>query len=142
MNLLDKLNESILPIPFVYWDFIRANNKVNITKLPCVVCVRNPKSQLINQNGNYVEQSDFVLFFVDHAKPNLTSFENEKIIENMKNLAVKFIRKVKRESVLSIIGGYSIEKVYDYLDTNVTGSGLVITLRENKGNIKCFKDVD
>jgi len=136
MNLLEKVGESVKPFPFILNYFLRTNETLNTRKFPLVIINRNPNSQLINRSGNLCEQTDFLIFFIQKTTKDRYSIENEKLINEMNKLALGFLRKVRKENVLSIIGEVRLSKLYDYKDANVTGVGLSITLRENFGNIE------
>jgi len=141
MNLIEKVESAVnaIGLKFIYFDLLRANNQLNITEIPCVVCIRNPNTQLINAQGNYCEQSDFLLIFCDkmqagkHSNFQLTSQEVEKIIEGMKNKAVEFIRHVQTGHELMFLTSTRAQKKYEFLDLNVAGYGLDCTIRERVG---------
>lgn len=139
MNLLQKVKEEVDKLmPFIYNDLVRANNALDYSALPACVAFRNPTSRWFNNFGNYCEECDWLLFFVDKTEFDKTSLENEAIIETMKNAGIQFVRNVRRSSELHIIkqiGGseYKVDKVYEKFDLNTTGVGLQITLRETKG---------
>ena len=137
MSLLEKVKAQVeaLPIPFIYHDLLRANNILNKTEVPACIVLINPDSELRNIEGNICEQTDFLFFFVDKTDFKLTSFENAAIIDRMKKIALRFWRNVRNSSDLAVVNTrFQWKKVYDYLDLNVTGGGLQLTLMERKGD--------
>ena len=142
MNLIEKVEKAIndIGLPFIHFDLLRANNILDITETPCVVYLRNPNSQIINAAGNYCEQTDFLLIFVEQTVENPISSEIEKVIEQMKDKAVKFIRHIRKGNELMIIRADRLQKVYEYMDLNVAGCGLSATIRETKGNCQTLKE--
>lgn len=64
--------------------------------------------------------------------------ENDNIIEQMKRLAIKFVKALNASEYFEVIEGrYPYQVVYDFLDQNVTGVVLNLPLEEVEGVIIC-----
>ncbi len=139
MSLILKIKDKVesMPMTFVYHAQEAVNEMLDKTVLPAVACYLNQNSNLVNNIGNYCEQSDVLLMFIAKTNFDFNSLTNEAIIETMKLKAFEFVRLVRESSDLKIVGNIRLKKFYDEFDVNITGVGLDITLSEVIGDVEC-----
>lgn len=127
---------------YLFMNWAQANVAMDAITKPTIVYVLPPSGKLDFGYARVKDYPETQIAFLSPTDFDFDGTENDNIIEQMKRLAVKFV-KVLNESELfeSIEGEQSYQVVYDFLDQNVTGVVLNLTLKEEKGLIMCGKEI-
>lgn len=137
---IKEIVESINGLDYLYNDWTRANIELDFDKVNLPVCINvlPVSGQLFNKNGNFRDQPNCLIAFLDMAELDFDGEENEGTVERMKTFAKQFILAVNRSGKFAPIPEtipYSV--VYDMLDQNLTGITIQIQLKELIGD--CVK---
>lgn len=83
--------------------------------------------------GNIRERVQVAIFFCDLTEFDFNSIENEKIIEQCKERAFRWLDSLSRSPLLRLVSVTNSTRVYNAYDSILTGFALNCTLEELKG---------
>jgi len=135
---IKKIVESIEGLSYEFNDWTRANVELDNAPLPTCLYLLPVSGQLLNKNGNFRDQPNALIAFLDLAELDFDGEDNEPTVERMKEYAKAFIIAVDKSGMfqpLPEIIPYSV--VYDKLDVNLTGVVIQVQLKELQGS--CVK---
>lgn len=126
---------------YLFMNWAQANVAIsNITK-PTIVYVLPPSGKL---NFTYAKVYDTPETQIGFLAPTDFDFEGDKndgIIEEMKRLAIRFVKALNESEMFELIeGNVPYQLVYDYLDQNMTGIIITLKLKEEEGVSICGDD--
>lgn len=141
MKILDEIKtivEDTLKLRFLYSSINNINAAIDNTELPCVAVQKLITGTFENEGGQIKDSAPFLIMFLNSTIFDYDSLENQTIIDALKVTVKSFIREVDKSDVIIKTGSQTYDDLYDYLDANVTGIALSITLKERAGTVPCL----
>lgn len=136
--IVNSMNEDV-EYQFVNW--AQANVALDKVDKPTIVYVLPPSGTLSFSWKDVKDSPNSQIAFICNTKFDFNGRENDGIIEAMKRLCIRFIRKFNESDLFEPIDGLIQYRVlYDYLDVNVTGIVIEPTLNEIDGISLCSDD--
>lgn len=141
-TIIDKLEANITAatgLPFVYGAQGDINRALDNAPLPCAFAYLIGTSALNDTNGICREVLTLAVFFIDKTDVDFESKENERVIDRMKEKALKWWTANRvSDGALQMVSQNSALRVYDEIaDACVTGYGLNVTIKEVAGVSPC-----
>lgn len=134
-SVVESIGEDV---EYLFMNWSQANVAIDSITKPSVVYVLPPSGKL---DFGYARVKDFPETQIAFLSPTDFDFdgtENDNIIEQMKRLAIKFVKALNASEYFEVIEGkHPYQVVYDFLDQNVTGVVLNLPLEEVEGVIIC-----
>lgn len=130
----------IKPLPFVYADLDTQNIIVDRLEPPFAACAPLASGTVIDEHGRYHEQATFEVLFGDlmcQSLPDYDARENERIIDECKARALKWLASLQSNKELRLVSVNSATRTYMQFDALVTGFLLNVTLYEVDGYGVC-----
>lgn len=128
-------------VEYLFMNWSQANVAMDAITKPSVVYVLPPSGKL---DFSYARVKDYPETQIGFLAPTGFDFdgtENDNIIEQMKRLAIKFVKTLNASKCFELIEGKQpYQVVYDFLDQNVTGIVLNLPLEEVDGIIICDEE--
>lgn len=125
-------------IEYQFMNWAQANVKLDKVRRPTIVYVLPPSGSLTFSWKDVKDSPNSQIAFLCHTKFDFNGQENDGIIEAMKRLCIRFVRKFNESGMFEQIeGSISYRVLYDYLDVNVTGIVIEPTLNEVDGISVC-----
>lgn len=125
-------------VKYLFMNWAQVNVAMDNITEPTIVYVLPPSGKL---DFNYAMVKDYPETQIGFIAPTDFDFdgtENDNIIEQMKRLAIRFVKALNASEQFEIIEGKQpYQVVYDHLDQNVTGIVLSLPLEEVDGVIIC-----
>lgn len=128
-------------VEYLFMNWSQANVAMDAITKPSVVYVLPPSGKLDFSYARVKDYPETQIGFLAPTDFDFDGTENDNIIEQMKRLAIKFIKALNASKCFELIEGkqpYQI--VYDFLDQNVTGIVLNLPLEEVDGIIICEEE--
>ena len=117
MSIVQKIRKSvtdILQIPCYYHSAEELNTLMDNATYPCAMFFLLTSGTAAQVGRVYRERVTFAMFFVDKTEFDFSSKENEKIIQQCKERAAKWLKS-------------------HYFDIQLTGYGVRVTVEELEG---------
>lgn len=129
-------------VVYKFCNWAQANVELDGVTSPTIVYVL-PPSGILNFRRNQVkDKPNTQIAFVCSTEFDFQGTENDGIIEAMKRLAIRFIKKFNESGLFEPIeGDVPYQVLYDHLDQNVTGIILNLILNEEQGVSICSDEV-
>ena len=130
----------ITPLPFVYADLDTQNIVLDNVGAPFAAVAPVSSSTVIDDHGRYHEQATFEVYFGDlmcQSLPDYNARENERIIDECKQRALKWLAGLLPTKELRLESVNSAQRAYMQFDAITTGFLLNVTLYEVEGYGKC-----
>lgn len=128
-------------VTYMFMNWAQANEAIDDVTQPTVVYVLPPSGELHFSYARVKDKPETRIAFLSPADFDFDGVENDNIVEQMKRLAVRFVKAVNASGLFEMIEGeIHYQVVYDYLDHNVTGVMLTLPLIEEDGIIICDDD--
>lgn len=125
-------------IEYRFMNWAQANVELDSIDKPTVVYVLPPSGTLTFKWNEVKDAPNTQIAFVCVTDFDFDGSENDGIIEEMKRLAIRFVKALNESDLFEQIEGDVLYQVlYDHLDQNVTGVVLTLTLEEVKGVSLC-----
>jgi hypothetical protein len=137
-----KVAESIgEDVEYLFMNWSQANVAMDAITKPSVVYVLPPSGKLDFSYARVKDYPETQIGFLAPTDFDFDGTENDNIIEQMKRLAIKFIKALNASKCFELIEGKQpYQVVYDFLDQNVTGIVLNLPLEEVDGIIICEEE--
>lgn len=133
--IVESMNEDI---EYIFSNWAQANVKLDKVKRPSIVYVLPPSGTLTFSWRDVKDRPNSMIAFVCNTKFDFDGRENDGIIEEMKRLCIRFVRKFNESGLFEMLDGNIHYRVlYDFLDVNVTGIVIEPTLVEKEGVSLC-----
>lgn len=128
-------------VEYLFMNWSQANVATDAITKPSVVYVLPPSGKLDFSYARVKDYPETQIGFLAPTDFDFDGTENDNIIEQMKRLAIKFIKALNASKCFELIEGKQpYQVVYDFLDQNVTGIVLNLPLEEVDGIIICEEE--
>lgn len=128
-------------VAYLFMNWSQANVAMDAITKPSVVYVLPPSGKLDFSYARVKDYPETQIGFLSPTDLDFDGTENDNIIEQMKRLAIKFVKALNASEYFELIEGIQpYQVVYDFLDQNVTGIVLNLPLEEVDGIIICDDD--
>lgn len=128
-------------VEYLFMNWSQANVAMDAITKPSVVYVLPPSGKLDFSYARVKDYPETQIGFLAPTDFDFDGTENDNIIEQMKRLAIKFIKALNASKCFELIeGNQPYQVVYDFLDQNVTGIVLNLPLEEVDGIIICEEE--
>lgn len=128
-------------VEYLFMNWSQANVAMDVITKPSVVYVLPPSGKLDFSYARVKDYPETQIGFLAPTDFDFDGTENDNIIEQMKRLAIKFIKALNASKCFELIEGKQpYQVVYDFLDQNVTGIVLNLPLEEVDGIIICEEE--
>lgn len=128
-------------VEYLFMNWSQANVAMDAITKPSVVYVLPPSGKLDFSYARVKDYPETQIGFLAPTDFDFDGTENDNIIEQMKRLAIKFIKALNASEYFELIEGKQpYQVVYDFLDQNVTGIVLNLPLEEVDGIIICDEE--
>lgn len=125
-------------VEYLFMNWSQANVAMDAITKPSVVYVLPPSGKLDFSYARVKDYPETQIGFLSPTDFDFDGTENDNIIEQMKRLAIKFVKTLNASEYFELIEGKQpYQVVYDFLDQNVTGIVLNLPLEEVDGIIIC-----
>lgn len=133
--IVESMDEDV---EYQFMNWAQANVRLDKVSRPTIVYVLPPSGTLTFTWKDVKDSPNSQIAFLCHTKFDFNGQENDGIIEEMKRLCIRFIRKFNESGLFEEFDGPIMYRVlYDYLDANVTGIVIEPTLVEVDGISLC-----
>lgn len=128
-------------VEYLFMNWSQANVAMDAITKPSVVYVLPPSGKLDFSYARVKDYPETQIGFLAPTDFDFDGTENDNIIEQMKRLAIKFVKALNASKGFELIEGKRpYQVVYDFLDQNVTGIVLNLPLEEVDGIIICDEE--
>lgn len=128
-------------VEYLFMNWSQANVAMDAITKPSVVYVLPPSGKLDFSYARVKDYPETQIGFLAPTDFDFDGTENDNIIEQMKRLAIKFVKALNASKCFELIEGKQpYQVVYDFLDQNVTGIVLNLPLEEVDGIIICDEE--
>ena len=128
-------------VEYLFMNWSQANVAMDAITKPSVVYVLPPSGKLDFSYARVKDYPETQIGFLAPTDFDFDGTENDNIIEQMKRLAIKFVKTLNASKSFELIEGkQTYQVVYDFLDQNVTGIVLNLPLEEVDGIIICDEE--
>lgn len=128
-------------VEYLFMNWSQANVAMDAITKPSVVYVLPPSGKLDFSYARVKDYPETQIGFLAPTDFDFDGTENDNIIEQMKRLAIKFVKALNTSKCFELIEGKQpYQVVYDFLDQNVTGIVLNLPLEEVDGIIICDEE--
>lgn len=126
---------------YLFMNWAQANVAITSITKPTIVYVLPPAGSLVFDYARVKDHPETQIGFLAPTEFDFEGEPNDGIIEQMKRLAIKFVRTLNESELFELIEGkVEYQVAYDYLDQNVTGVVLTLKLEEIEGVSICSVD--
>lgn len=136
MTIVDKIKSSIeaaTSVPLYYQSEERLNEILDSAQFPCAFLYILTNQQLTTDSRQFRERLQVAVFFVEPTEFDFVSVENERIIDNCKRRALKWLQGMNTDKWLRLVAINNTERVYDVMDAVLTGFAVNVTIEELTG---------
>ena len=95
------------------------------------------QGELDQTSGQWREIVSAAVFFVDRSEFNFDADENEKIIDQCKRRALRWLAGLQLDENLELVRWERTSRVYERFDAILTGFAVMVDLRETEGVTDC-----
>ena len=125
-------------VEYLFMNWSQANVAMDAITKPSVVYVLPPSGKLDFSYARVKDYPETQIGFLAPTDFDFDGTENDNIIEQMKRLAIKFIKALNASKCFELIEGKQpYQVVYDFLDQKGTGIGRNLPREEVYGIISC-----
>lgn len=137
-SIVDSLIAKGVRTKYLFANWAQANVEFSKVKEPTIVYVLPASGDLDISWKEIKDSPETQIAFIDRTQFDFNSTENDEIIERMKHLCYKFIKELNESGLFEIVEGrVHYRVIYNYLDENVTGILINLTLKEIEGTSIC-----
>lgn len=123
----------ISPLPFVYADLDTQNILLDNIGAPFAACAPLASGMVEAEHGGYRERATFEIYFGDmmcQSLPDYNARENERIIDECKQRAFKWLASLQANKDIRLIQVNSASRSYMQFDAITTGYLVNVTIEE------------
>lgn len=129
-------------VVYKFCNWAQANIELDGVDSPTIVYVLPPSGILNFRHNQVKDKPNTQIAFVCSTEFDFKGTENDGIIEAMKRLAIRFVKKFNESGLFEPLeGDIPYQVLYDHLDQNVTGIILNLILNEEEGVSICSDEV-
>ena len=149
-TIIDKLARTIervelgkggvTPLPFIYADLDTQNIIIDNVGVPFAAVAPLESGLAEDVHNRFHERATFEIFFGDlmcQSLPDYDARENERIIDECKRRAYKWLASLRPTKELQLVSINSARRAYLQFDSLVTGYLLNVTIDEVEGYGSC-----
>ena len=104
---------------------------------PCALFQLLTNGQPVEEAGQVKERVSVAMFFVERSDFDFDADENEKIIDQCKRRALRWIAGLQLDEDLDLVRWERTSRVYERFDAILTGFVVMVDLREREGVTDC-----
>lgn len=125
-------------VEYLFMNWAQANVQIDRIKRPTVLYLLPPSGYLNVAWNQIKDRPETFIAFLCSTEFDFDGEENDNLIEQMKRLAMRFIKRFNESGLFEIIeNDLPYQVLYDYLDQNVTGIVIHPVLKEIEGVSIC-----
>ena len=134
--------ESMDGVNYMFKNWAQANDEIDNIEGPTIIYVLPPSGDLDFGYARVKDYPQSQIAFVASTEFDFEGEENDNVIEQMKRLCIRFVKKLNDSGMFELIEGRLTYRVlYDYFDQNVTGIVITPQLIEEDGVIICNGEI-
>ena len=142
MTIIEKIRASIQRVhgngfAVYYHDDPTMNIIADTMTLPAAIVQLITQGELDQTSGQWREIVSAVVFFVDRSEFDFDADENEKIIDQCKRRALRWLAGLQLDEDLELVRWERTSRVYERFDAILTGFAVMVDLREMEGVSDC-----
>lgn len=132
MTIVDKIKKSVTTatqVPVYYQSIEQINALLDQAQFPCAYLFLLEQGRMTE---DFREIVDVQVFFVQPTGYDYVAVENEKLIDEMKQTAIKWLSNLNQDELFRLNAVTSTNRVYDQFDVVLTGYSVSVTLEETE----------
>lgn len=136
MTIIDKIKESIsvaTDLPVYYQSAEQLNRIADNATYPCAYFFLLTTQGISTDSMSLRERVNIAVFFVDLTEFDFDAMQNEAIIDECKQKAMRWVSMLSRDPYLRLTDLGASERIYDNFDAQLTGYAVNVTLEELEG---------
>lgn len=142
MTIIEKIRASIQSVhgesfAVYYHDEPTINLIADTMTLPCAVVQLITQGELNEQSGQWREVVSAIVFFVDKSEFDFDADANERIIDQCKRRALRWLASLPMDANLDLVRWERTSRVYERFDAILTGFAVMVMLRDNESVTNC-----
>lgn len=142
MTIVEKIRASIQRVhgagfAVYYHDDPTMNIIADTMMLPAAIVQLITQGELDQTSGQWREVVSAAVFFVDRSDFDFDADENEKIIDQCKRMALRWLAGLQLDEDLDLVRWERTSRVYERFDAILTGFAVMVDLREKEGVTDC-----
>lgn len=142
MTIIEKIRASIQRVhgegfAVYYHDDPTMNLIADTMTLPAAIVQLITQGELEQMNGQWREVVSAVVFFVDRSEFDFNADENEKIIDQCKRRALRWLASLQFNADIDLVRWTRTSRVYERFDAILTGFAVMVDLKEWEGVSDC-----
>lgn len=142
MTIVEKIRASIQRVHGVgfevyYHDDPTMNIIADTMTLPAAIVQLITQGELDQQSGQWREVVSAVVFFVDKSEFDFNADDNEKIIDQCKRMALRWLASLPLDENIELVRWTRTSRVYERFDAILTGFAVMVDLKELEGISDC-----
>lgn len=147
MTIFEKIRASIQRVhgagfAVYYHDDPTMNIIADTMTLPAAIVQLITQGELDQTSGQWREVVSAAVFFVDRSDFDFDADENEKIIDQCKRRALRWLAGLQLDEDLTLVRWERTSRVYERFDAILTGFAVMVDLRETEGVTDCEQPGD
>lgn len=136
-----RIVEQLEDVNYLFMNWSQANDEIDNIEGPTIIYVLPPSGSLDFHYTSVKDYPESQIAFVASTEFDFEGEGNDNIIERMKRLCIRFVRKLNESGYFEQIQGQlKYQVLYDYLDQNVTGIVITPPLKEEEGVFICDEE--
>ena len=136
MTIVDKIKESIsvaTDLPVYYQSEEQLNRIADNADYPCAYFFLLQTQGITTDSMTLRERVNIAVFFVNLTEFDFNADENEAIIDECKQKAMRWLAMLPRDAYFRLTAVGQSERLYDTFDAQLTGYAVNVTLEELEG---------
>lgn len=142
MTIVDKIRDSVhaaTGLQLHYQSAEMLNTLLDSVTYPAAYLYLLRSTQIDTNGAHFRERPQIAVFFVQPTEFDFNSLENERLIDECKQLAYQWLRSLYRSKELRVVSVNGGERVYDEMDVILTGFAINLTIEELVGDYECIE---
>lgn len=144
MTIIEKIRASIQRVhgegfAVYYHDDPTMNLIADTMTLPAAIVQLITQGELDQQSGLWREVVSAVVFFVDRSEFDFDADDNERIIDQCKRRALRWLASLPLDESLELVRWTRTSRVYERFDAILTGFAVMVDLKELEGVSDCVE---
>lgn len=142
MTIIEKIRASIQRVhgegfEVYYHDDPTMNIIADTMTLPAAIVQLITQGELDQMSGQWREVVSAAVFFVDRSEFDFDADENEKIIDQCKRRALRWLAGLQLDEDLKLVRWSRTSRVYERFDAILTGFAVMVDLMETESVTDC-----
>ena len=139
MNIIEKIKSTFdgSGLTVHYGTPEQLNADLEYAAYPCVFFYLLDTGSVQIQTAQTVERFEVAFYFANLTEFDFNSEDNEAIIEECKQSALRWLNTLQLSSSLRVVSVGSSQRVYDLFQVNLTGFAIRLTIEELQGFSGC-----